>query len=149
MEKVTNEMLRDLARDFASDGPREMGANICSATKTICTMEFGCVRCGSHTAFSEGQPHPLVIVSQWDQHVPRELSLRPSTSKPRTGRGVLCLPPGAILMKKHGKGYVSSYILCKLKLRAPTQAVEEMDYLNKLDDKYLRDLKRCLEEAHQ
>jgi hypothetical protein len=97
----------------------------------------------------DGKPHPLVIVSQWVQHAPPALSLRPSTSKPHNGLGVLCLPAGAILMRKRGKSVVPDYILCKWKLRAPTPAVEEMDYLNKLEDKYLRDLKKCLQEACQ
>ena len=52
-------------------------------------------------------------------------------------------------MKKRGKSVVPDYVLCNLKLRAPTSVVEEMDYLNKLEEKYLYDLKKCLQEACQ
>ena len=144
-ERLTTEQLRN----FASDLRSEMGANAFSALTMVCTLEFGCVRYGSLTSLWGGKPHPLVIVSQWVHRAPPALSLRPSTSKPHSGPGVLCLPAGAILMKKRGKSVVPDYVLCNWKLRAPTSVVEEMDYLNKLEEIYLNGLKKCLQEACQ
>jgi len=106
-------------------------------------LQFGCVWRGSYEDIAGGKLRPWVIVSHQLGHVPPNLSLCFSSSKPKSGRCVLRLPVGAIRMKMHGK-YVKSYVNCKRKYQVPTSDVENMEYLNALEEEHLKALKRCL-----
>lgn len=143
MAELTQEQLRQFAADFRHG----LVENVIAAPSTVSTLQFGSVRLGSHNKLWERKPHPLIIVSNWTDRIPPDLSLRPSTSIPHKGPGVLCLPAGAIMLKKRGRSMVPSYVLCKLKLKAPTRDVENMEYLNNLEEKYIEMLRKCLSES--
>jgi len=106
-------------------------------------LQFGCVWFGSRKNIAEGKPHPWVIVSHQIGHVPPNLLLCFSSSKPKSGRCVLRLPVGAIRRKMRGK-YVKSYVKCKRKFQIPTSDVENMEYLHALEAVHLELLKQCL-----
>ena len=144
-DKLTGDQLRGLAAELREG----LGTSAFVAPSPINTLQFGSVRLGALQQLWECKLHPLVIVLQWVDHVPPTLLLCPSTSIPHNGPSVLCLPAGAILLRKRGRSVVPSYILCKLKLRVATSVVESMEFLNNLEDKYLNLLKQCLQEAQQ
>ena len=114
-------------------------------------MGFGSVRLGKLERLWEGKTHPMVIVEEYEDPVPPFMQLRPSTSLRRKGPGVLELPKGVIRFKKMmAEGvyeYVTSYVLCYLKLLEPLVNIKAMQFINNLAPQYHEPLRACLKEV--
>lgn len=141
---LENEQLKSLLGDLR----QSVSDNIIQKPVKQTGLEFGCVRFGGHPDFAQGNKHPLVIASEWADKIPPSLSLRPSTSQRKQSqtrkRQILHIPAGGINLKKAGRQFVDSYILCFKRLRSPTKDVERMLFLNRLEPKYLVQFKECI-----
>lgn len=109
---------------------------------------FGMVYYGPVPHFAEGKPH-YAMVSELLTNPMRRLRMAPITSKKRSGKKIMTLPPGTLPPKKKGnqKREITSYVILSWRARYSMGHVQErMKYHKRLPDEKIEEARKILQQ---